>query len=79
MTDPLMPPASGDAAPKAGYSGKLLPEPVQREILARLSKRESLREIAAFIFPTKTVKTGVLCTKSTSGKVLEHGSLLHVL
>lgn len=40
---------------------------------------ESLGEIAAFIFPTKTVKTGVLCTQSTSGKVLEHGSLLHVL
>lgn len=40
---------------------------------------ENLREIAAFIFPTKTIKTGVLCTKSSSGKVLEHGSLLHVL
>ena len=40
---------------------------------------ENLREIASFIFPTKTVKTGVLCTKSKSGKVLEHGSLLHVL
>jgi 23S rRNA (cytosine1962-C5)-methyltransferase len=40
---------------------------------------ENLHEIAAFIFPTKTIKTGVLCTKSSSGKILEHGSLLHVL
>lgn len=40
---------------------------------------DNLKEIAAFIFPSKTIKTGVLCTKSTSGKVLEHGCLLHVL
>jgi 23S rRNA (cytosine1962-C5)-methyltransferase len=39
---------------------------------------DNLRELGAFVFPNKTVKTGVLCTKSRTQKIVEHGNLLHV-
>jgi 23S rRNA (cytosine1962-C5)-methyltransferase len=38
----------------------------------------TLHEIAEFVFPLKTIQTGILCTKSTTGKTLEHGNLLLV-
>ena len=37
-----------------------------------------LREIGVFSFPSRNVKVGILASKSTTGKVLEHGSLLIV-
>ena len=39
---------------------------------------QTLQEIAEFVFPFKSVQTGILCTKSTTGKTLEHGNLLLV-
>ena len=37
-----------------------------------------LLQIGEFSFPNRTIKTGMLASKSTTGKVLEHGSLLMV-
>jgi len=38
----------------------------------------NLREFGEFVFPNKTNQTGILSTKSTTGKTLEHGNLLLV-
>ena len=55
----------------SGYSGRLLPEPIQREILARLARKERLRGIAkALNVSKKTVqnvqKRGLVPKKQAS-------------
>jgi 23S rRNA (cytosine1962-C5)-methyltransferase len=38
----------------------------------------TLKETAEIYFPNRMFKTGMLATKSTTGKALDHGSLLHI-
>lgn len=38
----------------------------------------TLKETAEIYFPNRIFRTGMLASKSTTGKVLDHGSLLHI-
>ncbi len=37
-----------------------------------------LKETAEIYFPTRNHRTGMLATKTTTGKILDHGSILHI-
>ena len=61
------------AAQLLDESGKLIVSTYSQKISS-----ENLAEIAGFAFPNRKIESGILSTKSSSGKILEHGNILWV-